>query len=91
MGPGRTVNAPLSPGLFERVEVAGVTRVPFDAPVVFRGEGVLALDGDRDHWLRDGRSAAVSVRRDGPWVIDVPRAMRWAVREGLLEAGSRSA
>ena len=89
IGPGRPVNAPLSPGLFERVEVAGVTRVPFDTPVVFQGEGVLALDGDRDHWLRDGRSAAVSVRRDGPWVIDVPRAMRWAVRNGLLGASTR--
>ncbi len=82
-GPGRLVNAPLSPGLFERLEVSGVTRIPFDTPVVFRGEGVLALDGDRDHWLRNGRSAAVSIRRDGPWVIDVPSAMRWAVQEGL--------
>ena len=67
-----------------------MTRIPFDTPVVFRGEGVLALDGDRDHWLRDGRSAAVSIRRDGPWVIDVPRAMRWAVRTGLLGEGRRA-
>ena len=84
VGPGRPVNAPLSPGLFERVDVAGATRIPFDTPVVFRGEGVLALDGDRDHWLRKGRSATVSIRRDGPWVIDVPGAMRWAVSQGLL-------
>ena len=88
VGAGRPVNAPLSPGLFEQVEVAGVTRIPFDTPVVFRGEGVLALDGDRDHWLRDGRSATVSIRRDGPWVIDVPGAMRWAVAKGLLSDGS---
>ena len=87
VGPGRPVNAPLSPGLFERVEIAGVTRIPFDTPVMFRGEGVLALDGDRDHWLRGGRSATVSIRRDGPWVIDVPAAMRWAVRNGLLGNG----
>ena len=76
VGPGRPVNAPLSPGLFEQVEVSGVTRIPFDTPVVFQGQGVLALDGDRDHWLRHGRSATVSIRRDGPWVIDVPGAMR---------------
>ena len=88
VGPGRPVNAPLSPGLFERLEIAGVTRIPFDTPVVFQGRGVLALDGDRDHWLRHGRSATVSIRRDGPWVIDVPGAMRWAVANGLLGDGS---
>lgn len=84
MGAGRTVTAPLSPGYFERVEVSGVTRIPFDTPVAFQGDGVLALDGDRDHWLKPGRGATVSVRRDGPWVIDVAAAMRQAVQGGLL-------
>ena len=85
MGPGRTVAAPLSPGLFERVQVKRVTRIPFDTPVVFQGDGVLALDGDRDHRLRPGLAATVSIRRDGPWVIDVAAAMRQAVANGLAE------
>ena len=84
MGPGAAVRAPLSPGLFERVEVERVTRIPFDAPVAFEGDGVLALDGDRDHRLRPGRAATVSIRRDGPWVLDVAATMRQAVAEGLL-------
>ena len=85
LGPGgRVVNAPLSPGLFKRVEVASVTRIPFDTPVVFRGNGVLALDGDRDHWLKAERSASVTIRRDGPWVIDTRAAMRYWVREGMI-------
>ena len=84
MGPGKTFAAPLSPGLFERVSVQRVTRIPFDATVAFAGDGVLALDGDRDHRLRPGQSAAVSIRRDGPWVVDVAAAMRQAVANGLI-------
>jgi hypothetical protein len=84
MGPGRTFPAPLSPGLLRRVNVAGVTRVALDEPVEFEGEGVLALDGDRDHKIPAGAALTLSIRRDGPWVIDVAAAMRWAVAHGIM-------
>lgn len=84
LGSGQTVNAPVSPGLFREVGVAKATRVPFDTPVIFRGHGVLALDGDRDHRLRENRTAHVTVRRDGPHVLDVGAAMRHAVRHGMM-------
>jgi hypothetical protein len=84
MGPGTRFRAPLSPGLFREVSVRRVTRIPLGEPVEFPGEGVLALDGDRDHKIPNGSSLSVTIRRDGPWVIDVPEAMRWAVAQRLI-------
>ena len=87
LGAGQPIDAPLSPGLFRPLSVAGVERIPFATPVPFRGQGVLALDGDRDHKLNAHRSATVSVRRDGPRVVDVALAMRDAAKRGLTPRG----
>ncbi len=76
--------APLSPGLFAPVPVKQVSEIAFDVPVVFPGPGVIALDGDRDHKLLDADRATVTLRRDGPYVIDVEAAMRWAVAQGIM-------
>jgi len=84
LGPGRRLLAPLSPGLFRDVSVAEVKPVPFEEPVTFPGEGVLALDGDRDHKIPAGGELTVTIRRDGPWVVDVAAAMRWAVAHGIM-------
>ncbi len=78
----REVNAPLSPGAFRQVAVTRSERVPFETPVLFRGQGVLALDGDRDHKLDQHRTAHITLRRDGPRVVNVAAAMRYAVRRG---------
>ena len=83
-GAGRKVVAPVSPGLFRDVFVTATDQVPFDTPVLFRGTGVLALDGDRDHKLGPGRGAHVTLRRDGPRVVDVSATMRFAASAGLL-------
>ena len=84
MGPGRKVRAPVSPGLFRDVAAAHADVVPFDTPVLFQGTGVLALDGDRDYKLGPAHGAHVTLRRDGPRVVDVPAAMRFAAQAGLL-------
>ena len=81
---GGRLNAPISPGLFRELSVAGAERIPFDTPVPFRGRGVLALDGDREHRLSERQAARVTIRRDGPRVVDVAQAMRYAARRGLL-------
>ena len=78
--------APLSPGLFRKVAVRSVTRIPFDVTVPMQGPGVLALDGDRDHKLLEHHALAVSIRRDGPWLLDLSAAMRWAVARGIMRA-----
>ena len=78
------VLAPLSPGLFKPVKVDSVADMPFDVAVPFEGPGVLALDGDRDIKIAAGESATVTLRRDGPWVLDIEAAMRWAVAQGIM-------
>ena len=78
------VLAPLSPGLFKPVPVRDASEIAFDVAVPFRGPGVIALDGDRDLKLKEGDHATVSIRRDGPWVIDVEAAMRWATSQGIM-------
>jgi hypothetical protein len=83
-GAGPGVLAPVSPGLFREVNVADTTDVNFEVAVPFRGPGVLALDGDRDIWLSEGDTATVTLRRDGPFVIDIEATMRWAVAQGMM-------
>ena len=88
MGPQQgtlqALNVPLSPGFFRQVSVAATERLPFDAPAIFQGRGVLALDGDRRHRLDDEHPARVLVRRDGPRVVNIAQAMRYAAVNGLL-------
>lgn len=85
----RRVAAPLSPGWFREVRVADVRRVPFGALVSFSGTGVLALDGDREHKLTPARSLRAVIRRDGPRVVRIAAALRYAARKGLLAGRSR--
>lgn len=82
----RVFSAPVSPGLFRQVAVKSVTRIPFGVAVPMGGPGVLALDGDRDHKLLEGHALTVEIRRDGPWMLDLPAAMRWAVAQGMIRA-----
>ncbi len=86
-GEGGSVRAPIAPGLFQDVVVRSVRRVAFDEPVVVIGPGTLALDGERERVLLSGRRAILHVRRDGPWVLDVPRVLARAAREGWLHTG----
>ena len=85
----RRVAAPLSPGWFREVRVADVRRVPFGTPVSFSGTGVLALDGDREHKLTPAHPFRAVIRRDGPRVVRVAAALRYAARKGLLAGRSR--
>jgi hypothetical protein len=82
----RVFVAPLSPGLFRKVAVRSVTRIPFGVAVPMRGPGVLALDGDRDHKLLEDHALNVEIRRDGPWMLNLGTAMRWAVAQGMIPA-----
>ena len=81
---GRTFRAPLSPGLFGQVNVSSAERIKMDARVLFEGPGVLAMDGDREIQLMSGQTASASIRRDGPFVLKVDKAMRWAASNGII-------
>ena len=78
------IKAPLSPGFFKEVAISRSQRIALGERVTFEGEGILALDGDREHRLANKRSVSMSIRRDGPWVYDVGAAMRYAVAEGMM-------
>ncbi len=83
-GGGRPLRAALSQGLYRSVHVRGWRRIELGEPVVVHGPGVLALDGDREHKLADGETAELRVVREGPYVIDVGRAMRLAGERELF-------
>lgn len=90
LGGDQQLNVPISPGLFAQLGVASHQRIPFDTAVLFRGPGVLACDGDRDHKLVQGVTARVQLRRDGPWVPDLTGVMRYATQMGIMSANLRT-
>ena len=81
---GKTLRAPLSPGLYETVGIESVERVELGSTVEWCGPGLLAFDGDREIQLEAGEIASLRVRRTGPWVIDPRRALAAAARQGLF-------
>lgn len=89
-GQGQHVRAPLSPGHFRDVIVRQTKRTAFDETHSFCGPGVIALDGDRDHGLRAGEQASVTLRRDGPRILDVEGIMRWAVGAGMMSSAANA-
>jgi hypothetical protein len=80
---GRALLAPISPGIYRTALVVSTRRLALGETVEVKGPGVLAFDGDRERLLAPGERAELSVRRDGPWVIDVPRALALAAQRGL--------
>jgi hypothetical protein len=81
---GKTLRAPLSPGLYETGGIEGVERVELGTDVRWSGPGLLAFDGDREIVLPADQSATLRVARMGPWVIEPRRAMRAAALQGLF-------
>ena len=78
----RELLAPVSAGLYRTVKVVSHRRIAFGEAVEVRGPGVLAFDGDRERKLAAGQRARMRVLRDGPFVIDVDRALRLAAERG---------
>jgi hypothetical protein len=81
---GRPLRVPISPGLYRTVHVEAARRLAPGEPVQVSGPAVLAFDGDRERALGDGQLASLCVRRDGPWVIDLGRALALAAGRGLF-------
>jgi hypothetical protein len=75
---------PISPGLFRRVHVGEVRRLVLGETVRIDGGDVLALDGDRERELLPGRAIELRVVREGPFAIDVTRALAAAARRGSM-------
>jgi hypothetical protein len=39
------------------------------------------LDGERELQVKPGEDAAICLRMDGPWIVDVDRVLEKAVRD----------
>jgi hypothetical protein len=83
-GGGRPLLVAISPGLFRRVHVGEARRLALGESVEIDGDGVLALDGDRERALVPGRPVRLRVVREGPYAIDVARTLAAAARRGLM-------
>jgi predicted polyphosphate/ATP-dependent NAD kinase len=80
----RRVLAPIAPGLVREVGVEEVEVLrPDEARTTRASGGVIALDGEREIELR-GEPAQITLSLDGPWRLDVERAMRVASTRHLL-------
>jgi hypothetical protein len=85
LGPGEgtaTLTVPIAPGHYRPVQVRAWRRVSFGEIVEFRGPGVVAFDGERERAMPSAARARLTVARDGPWVVDVRRAMTLAATRG---------
>lgn len=80
-----TVHVPVAPGLYEPVPIRDWRRLKKGKRVRLEGPGIIALDGERERRLMPGQTASVSIRRDGPWVIDVQASLVAAARSGLFQ------
>jgi hypothetical protein len=81
---GRALLVPISPGLYRTAFVTRARRVALGEPIAVEGPGVLELDGDRARVLARGERAELRVVRDGPWQIDVARALALGAERGLF-------
>lgn len=85
----RRVRAPIAPGMYAEVGIESVSIIRPGDVVTMHGPAVLAFDGERQSVLHQGQTANLTVRRDGPMVIDIERTFVLAVRRGHFLSGIR--
>ena len=69
------IKAPTAPGHYDSIGIHEVSTLPFGETVAVHGEVLLAFDGERKLRVRKDQTVHLSVRRDGPNVIDPARAV----------------
>lgn len=86
--PAQTVwngSAVLAPGLMDSLAIKGWLPLSLGQEVALSrtNGGTLALDGERTVVLRPGQIARITVRRDGPFVLDPERVFKRTRNEGV--------
>lgn len=80
------VRAAIAPGCFQDFDIASAHAIALGERIALGETGVLALDGERERPLRARKGVAMTVRRDGPYVIDIERALATlTLPEALLD------
>jgi predicted polyphosphate/ATP-dependent NAD kinase len=71
-----TVKAPIAPGTIAEVEILDWRKItPGEKIDINMQPGTIALDGEREVELLPNQKVYASLSMDGPWVVDVPKAM----------------
>jgi len=71
-----TVKAPIAPGTISEVEILDWRKItPGEKIDINLQSGTIALDGEREVELLPNQHVYASLSMDGPWVVDVPKAM----------------
>jgi hypothetical protein len=76
------VRGPTAPGHYDDLGLAEVRRLAEGEEVVVSGPLLLAFDGERKRRLLVGEEVVLTVRRDGPRVVDVAAVMSRAAADG---------
>jgi len=79
------VHAPIAPGLYESIAIASHQPIQLDQTVRANGPGTLAFDGERERTLAPGQEARLTIKRDGPHVLDVAQTMQRAAAMGSFK------
>ena len=68
------VRAPVGPGMIMDIEIAEwKTLIPGQKRRIEQGRGTIALDGEREVELLQGRTVEIGLNPDGPLVVDIVR------------------
>jgi hypothetical protein len=82
---GKTVVAPIAPGLMQPVDIAAEARLAVgDTVFVEESPCVIALDGEREVEVRRGEHVSIRLSATGPQVVDVSRVMTLAQQAGIF-------
>jgi predicted polyphosphate/ATP-dependent NAD kinase len=82
-GTERKLLAPVAPGLLRSIPIASKQLLAFGDSVTFRpAAGTIALDGEREIEIKTSHQVAVTLSPDGPWTIDIDRAIASAASSG---------
>ncbi|UCF92408.1 MAG: NAD(+)/NADH kinase [Desulfobacterales bacterium] len=86
IGPGpHQVKAPIAPGLIRWVPVKSYRVFKPGEPIPLAHlPAMIALDGERERIEGKQNQVTVELNPCGPWVVDIPRALRKASDQGLF-------
>ena len=76
------VRAPIAPGHYVEAGLRSVSVVEAEQSVAVRGPAIFAVDGERAGSLGHDEWGSMTLRRNGPKVIDIRRTFALAVRRG---------
>jgi hypothetical protein len=82
-GDGTQVHAPIAPGLIVPVGIRHQRLIqPGERVAIRHAPAMLALDGERELFIRQGERCEIALSWNGPKVLDVDRTLRMVQRQG---------